>query len=579
MMPENKHNSVFRQKKIVEILKMLHEGGSFDEAKKIFDATFSSVDVSEITSAERELIGSGLNPMEIQNLCNVHAAVFKGSINPTKPMSAEDEPGHPVAVMKLENVVLTSLLDDELLPCLKKWQQSANGDSATATDQQYLTRMQNALKDLQTIDLHYARKENLLFPLMDKYGITAPPKVMWGVDDEIRGWIKDAIRLVNTTPIPAKYDIEAAIEKVAKEIEEMIFKEEQILLPMVAEVFKPADWELIASESDEVGYTLIPDPLPWHPSQKDIEEAAKRKPSKMAQELNSMAQSLADQQGLDGKAPAKDAKATISEAMTDTVDAMTDVVKENEATIPTNLKAKENDPEAINALPLHLRAEFGEVKASAPAKDDARQQIDVNITAPKKAEVAEKAAETVEEKSIEPKTTDEAARMPDFVKKMLADKDKPTTHKRHKKPAPQTHLEIGADNSATIVLPTGNLDLRQLTAILGVLPLDVTFVDANDIVRWFSDNGDRVFPRTRTVIGRAVVNCHPPKSMGKVQTILDDFRSGAQDHADFWINLHGTKMVYIRYFAMRDPQNNYLGCLEVTQEITEIMNLKGEKRL
>ena len=74
------HNAVYRQNKIVEILKLLHQGGSFEEAKAIFDQTFASVDVSEITSAERELIASGLNPMEIQNLCNVHAAVFKGKI-------------------------------------------------------------------------------------------------------------------------------------------------------------------------------------------------------------------------------------------------------------------------------------------------------------------------------------------------------------------------------------------------------------------------------------------------------------------------------------------------------------------
>ncbi|ATO42584.1 DUF438 domain-containing protein [Loigolactobacillus coryniformis] len=538
-MPEIEHNSVYRQKKIVEILKMLHEGGSFDEAKRIFDSTFSSVDVSEITSAERELIGSGLNPMEIQRLCNVHAAVFKGSINPGSGDSVEEVPGHPVAVIKLENTVITSLLDDELLPVLKKWQQSSNDATPSAQDQSYLQRMKTALSDLLTIDKHYQRKENLIFPIMDRYGITAPPKVMWGVDDDIRGWIKDALRLVNTEPTPPKYDIEAAIEKARKDIEEMIFKEEQILLPMVSEVFTPDDWALIQSESADIGYTLIPEPLPWQPSERDYAEAAKRKPSKMAQELNAMAQSMADEQDLANKQH-------IAEPESDAA-----------PVIPDDLKAKKDDPAAINALPLHLRAEMGQVQAEQPAKEDARAQINVNI-------------------SKQPAT--KKKEMPEFVKQMLADEAAKPASKRRPR-ITESHLEIGADNHATIVMPTGDLDLNQLTGLFSVLPVDVTFVDANDIVRWFSDNGERIFPRTRAVIGRAVVNCHPPKSMDKVQKILDDFRSGAQDHADFWIDLHGTKKVYIRYFAVHDTKGTYLGCLEVSQDITEIQKLDGEKRL
>lgn len=539
MMPEIEHNSVYRQKKIVEILKMLHEGGSFDEAKRIFDSTFSSVDVSEITSAERELIGSGLNPMEIQRLCNVHAAVFKGAINPGSGDSVEEVPGHPVAVIKLENTVITSLLDDELLPVLKKWQQSSNDATPSAQDQSYLQRMKTALSDLLTIDKHYQRKENLIFPIMDRYGITAPPKVMWGVDDDIRGWINDALRLVNTEPTPPKYDIEAAIEKARKDIEEMIFKEEQILLPMVSEVFTPDDWALIQSESADIGYTLIPEPLPWQPSERDYAEAAKRKPSKMAQELNAMAQSMADEQDLANKQH-------IAEPESDAA-----------PVIPDDLKAKKDDPAAINALPLHLRAEMGQVQAEQPAKEDARAQINVNISKQPAAKEKE---------------------MPEFVKQMLADEAAKPASKRRPR-ITESHLEIGADNHATIVMPTGDLDLNQLTGLFSVLPVDVTFVDANDIVRWFSDNGERIFPRTRAVIGRAVVNCHPPKSMDKVQKILDDFRSGAQDHADFWIDLHGTKKVYIRYFAVHDTKGTYLGCLEVSQDITEIQKLDGEKRL
>ncbi|MFD1431503.1 PAS domain-containing protein [Lacticaseibacillus yichunensis] len=139
-------------------------------------------------------------------------------------------------------------------------------------------------------------------------------------------------------------------------------------------------------------------------------------------------------------------------------------------------------------------------------------------------------------------------------------------------------IAIDGINPAKILLPTGSFDLDQLTNVLRLLPLDLTFVDNTDTVRWFSDSGSRVFPRTTAVIGRLVQNCHPPKSVDKVEKILADFHSGKETHADFWIDMHG-KMVYIRYFAITDPSGHYLGCLEVTQDITGIRALEGEKRL
>ncbi|MQB58252.1 PAS domain-containing protein, partial [Limosilactobacillus reuteri] len=119
-----------------------------------------------------------------------------------------------------------------------------------------------------------------------------------------------------------------------------------------------------------------------------------------------------------------------------------------------------------------------------------------------------------------------------------------------------------------------------LTALFNVLPVDLSFVDKEDIVRFFS-GGERIFPRAKSVIGRRVIDCHPPKSMAVVEKILEDFKSGARDQADFWIDLHRfNKKVYIRYFAMRDEETGeYLGCLEVSQDITAIQNLVGEKRL
>ncbi len=130
----------------------------------------------------------------------------------------------------------------------------------------------------------------------------------------------------------------------------------------------------------------------------------------------------------------------------------------------------------------------------------------------------------------------------------------------------------------TIAFETGNLSAEEIEAIFNTLPVDVTFVDRADTVRYFSQTKDRIFPRTRAVIGRKVQQCHPQKSVHVVNQILDDFRAGRRDSAQFWINLRG-RLIYIRYFAVRDKRGEYLGCLEVTQDITEIKKIEGEKRL
>jgi len=110
------------------------------------------------------------------------------------------------------------------------------------------------------------------------------------------------------------------------------------------------------------------------------------------------------------------------------------------------------------------------------------------------------------------------------------------------------------------------------------LPVDLTFVDADDTVRFFSEGPERIFARSRAVVGRKVQHCHPPKSVSTVERILSDFKAGRQNVAEFWINLHG-KFVHIRYFAVRDGGGKYLGTLEVTQDLTPLRALEGEQRL
>jgi len=128
-----------------------------------------------------------------------------------------------------------------------------------------------------------------------------------------------------------------------------------------------------------------------------------------------------------------------------------------------------------------------------------------------------------------------------------------------------------------IVFETGNLSRKELETILNSLPVDITFVDKEDTVRYFSQSKERIFPRTKAVIGLKVQKCHPEKSIHIVNQILDDFRNGRKDVAEFWIQLKG-RLIYIRYFAIR-KNGDYLGCLEVTQDITDIKKIEGEKRL
>jgi len=122
------------------------------------------------------------------------------------------------------------------------------------------------------------------------------------------------------------------------------------------------------------------------------------------------------------------------------------------------------------------------------------------------------------------------------------------------------------------------LPIETIEAMFDALPVEVSFVDSDDTVVYYSKGDDRIFKRSPAVIGRKVQACHPQKSVHVVNHILDDFRAGRRDVAEFWINLDGRK-IYIRYFPVRDHSGNYLGCLEVTQDITDIQGIEGEKRL
>jgi DUF438 domain-containing protein len=135
-----------------------------------------------------------------------------------------------------------------------------------------------------------------------------------------------------------------------------------------------------------------------------------------------------------------------------------------------------------------------------------------------------------------------------------------------------------ATEGGFVDLGTGRLSVEQVDMILRHLPIDISFVDAQGFVRYYSETQERLFPRTPGAIGRHVENCHPPKSVHMVKEILERFTSGERDVAEFWIEMQG-KFIHIRYFAVRNPAREYLGCLEVTQDVTGIRALEGQRRL
>lgn len=400
-MSEYINNREERQKVIKNILKQLHEGKSVEDVKREFEEAFEGVSAIEISAVETALIADGLPVQEVQKLCDVHAAVFKGSIEeihqPTDPTLI---PGHPLNVLVRENRRIEEIINQNIKPFLTQIEEMESLES-----------LKEGIDKLSNISLHYLKKENLIFPYMEKFGITAPPKVMWGVDDEIRDQIKEVKSLLmeGTTE---KAILIQKIEEMLNKINEMIFKEENIMIPMIQEQFTDDEWKTIADESSQIGY-LVEKVSAWKP---------------------------------------------------------------------------------LNASKVTLPQEGSEAE------------------------------------------------------------------------------------NGIIRLPSGEFKVEELTCMLNTLPFDITFVNKKDVVKYFSEGLERTFPRTKSIIGRDVSNCHPPASVHIVEEIVEDFKAGRKNQEDFWIKMAG-KFILIRYFAVRNEQGEYLGVLEVTQDIKPIQEITGEKRL
>jgi len=390
-MSEFINNASKRKDALKAIIRKLHAGESVESLQEEFNEIIAEATASDIAQAEREVIAEGLPVADIQKLCDLHVAVFQQGLE--SQAAPESVPGHPVHNFRLENEIIGRVLE------------SVEGSLARvlAGDKDALKSLRMTVGNLQLIERHYEWKENLLFPVLEKYGFEGPSKVMWGVHNDIRKAIRNLQALINSDSLDLE-TIDAEYLDLAKAVRDMFYKEEKVLLPESLTRLSQEDWDLIKSES----------------------------------------------------------------------------------------------------LSLKKGAESTELISEEPA------------------------------------------------------------------PALETEGKIP--------LSTGALTQEQINLMLSNLPVDITFVDENDKVCFFSQTSERIFVRTAAIIGRAVQNCHPPQSVHVVQHIVDDFRAGKRDVAEFWIQM-GPKFVHIRYFALRDTQGAYKGVIEVTQDVSSIRALEGERRL
>ncbi len=405
-MSENIDNSKFRKAKLKELILKLHKGESEEEVRQQLLVSLSNIPYGEVVEVEQELISEGLPEEEILKLCDAHSAVLEGRVDLSAAKIIPE--GHPVDVMLEENKALKRVAGNML---------STIGSLKYVKDDHFddtLLQLKAGFNQLVDADKHYQRKEYLLFPFLEKTGITGPPKVMWGKHDEIRELLKGSIEILNT-PDLTKEDLIVSAELVlipaTKGVTDMTVKEEEILFPMAMDALSDSDWYQIRKQSVEIGFCLYDPPTEWTPAgmkEESINEAQKE--------------------------------------------------------------------------------------------------------------------------------------------------------------------------GGNIQLPSGSFKVEELLAILNTIPVDMTFVDRNDKVKYFTQGSERIFQRNRAILNRDVRHCHPPASAHIVDKILEDFKSGKQDRAPFWINLRG-KFIHIEYFALRNEKGEYLGTLEVSQNLTEYRALEGEQRI
>ena len=392
---------------IKKAIRLLHSGVSPEQVKEKFRDVLEGTDSLEIAKIEEELTKEGMNREEMRKLCDVHMAIFKEQLEKQTP---DMKPSQPISILMEEHKIMLRMA--EKLTTL-------SNKILRVTSIQYVTeeihQVEHLAEDFTDAEKHYIREENVLFPIVEKHGITEPPAIMWMEHDQIREQKKNLHKLIEEVNIQNFQDFKDKLWENTKSISTLLsnhfYKENNILFPAAMNVVTEAEWMDVRKEFEEIGYCCFTPP---------------------------------------------------------------------ELAVP-----------------------------------------------------------------------------------------------------PQTETMVIAQkpmSEGALTFETGDLSKEQLEALLNTLPVDITFVDANDTVKYFNKPEKRFFVRTKAVIGRKVALCHPQKSLHIVSRIVESFKSGKKDSAEFWINMQN-HLLYIRFFAVRNSNGNYIGAIEAVQDVTKIKKLEGEQRL
>ena len=442
-----------------DILLRLHHGASPDSVEADFQAHFSDVSPIEVSLMEHELMNGdhGVGFEDVMKLCTVHAKVMAAGVQGKEVPDSEQE-GHPVWIFKQENLALQAGLHriQRLLDALES--AKSQGQELDPGLLRGLTRQYQLLDQFQR---HYRRKEELFFPIMESYGHDAPPKVMWGVDDQIRdlfGLAKEALKgLVDQTEGASVAQVLATYQAFLQEFKDMIFKEEAILIPLLLSLFSEDDWLAIAKDSPEFGYAIIQPDKEWVPSRVRFGE-----------------------QGENGE------------------------LAPGQAGQPAQLPAS-GQRQPLPGTDSPVGAGQGSNLASGPA------------------------------------------------------------------PNPEADLPFGG----------GYLSLKEANLILNHLPFEITFIDKNDLFKYFNTSiaiENKLFPRVPSAIGRHVKMCHPPRSLDMVMTLIDDLKHKRRASESMWFHRSDGRFAYVTYIGVFDDQDQYMGVLEYVHDIAPLLDLGPDKR-
>ena len=254
-MSEFINNQSLRKAKLKEALLQIHQGKPYEEVKAVFREILSNATAGEIAEIEQTLISEGLPVEDIQYLCDVHVAMFRESLD--QQVVPEMTPGHPVYTFRAENELAALALNDSRL-ALERYKAQPNGDNRQ--------KLLDSLRKLKTYDNHYLRKENLLFPYLEKYGFSGPSNVMWGIHDDVRkGWKQMIAILESNRPDSVEIAKEVAdvFTPIENAIREMFYKEENILIPNSLERLSEDDWRAIYNQEDDFGFSFAVRGTDW----------------------------------------------------------------------------------------------------------------------------------------------------------------------------------------------------------------------------------------------------------------------------------------------------------------------------